>query len=94
MRAEEVQCLLRDLADEATARVLRRFFKTGPGKYGEGDQFLGIKVPQLRSVARDCQGLAVAEAERLLQSPVHECRLLALLLLVQAFVEGSSRLAR
>ncbi len=88
MTADEILARLQALADETTATTARRFFKTGPGQYGEGDVFLGIKVPLLRKVAADCRGMPVAEAEKLLHSPLHECRMLALLVLVQAFARG------
>lgn len=88
MKASVIQDRLRRLGDEETARLLRGYFKTGPGQYGEGDVFLGIKVPPLRKLAREYRGLALGEAEELLRSPYHEARLLALLLLVGAFAAG------
>ena len=60
------------------------FFKTGPGQYGEGDKFLGITVPQTRSVLRDCD-LPLPEQLALLKSPWHELRLLAVLHLSRSF---------
>ena len=89
MTAEQVERRLRELADDKIATIARRFFKTGPGQYAEGDQFLGIKVPQVRKVEREFQGLPVVEAEALLRSPLHECRQLALLLLVRLFTRGN-----
>jgi 3-methyladenine DNA glycosylase AlkD len=88
MTADEIQARLLGLADPDTARSMRRFFKTGPGQYGDGDQMLGIKVPKLREVVREFRGVPIAEAEMLLQSPMHECRAVALLLLVWAFEQG------
>ncbi len=88
MTASSIEARLRQLADEPTARVLRGYFKTGPGQYGEGDVFLGIKVPPLRRLARDYRGLSLAEAAKLLRSAYHEARLLALLLLVERFAAG------
>jgi 3-methyladenine DNA glycosylase AlkD len=88
MKASVIQARLRQLGNEETARVLRGFFKTGPGQYGAGDVFLGIKVPPLRQLAREYRGLPLDEAEKLLRSPYHEARLLALLLLVGAFARG------
>lgn len=64
------------------------FFKTGPGQYGEGDKFLGVTVPQTRSVLHDCD-LPLAEQLKLLKSPLHELRLLALLHLSRSFKNGS-----
>jgi 3-methyladenine DNA glycosylase AlkD len=89
MSVRRIQARLRELADPETARVLQRFFKTGAGQYGEGDVLRGIKVPVLRALAKEYQTLGLAGVEELLQSPVHEDRLLALLILVRAFAQGS-----
>jgi len=62
-----------------------RFFKTGAGEYGEGDVFIGVRVPALRDVCRECRGAGLPEIRALLRSPVHEERALALLLLVDRF---------
>lgn len=88
MTAEEVEARLLALADEATAEGMRRFFKTGPGQYGEGDRFLGIKATPLRQLARECRSLSGDEAEKLLHSGYHEARTLALLVLVRNFEKG------
>jgi len=88
MTAAEITSRLRHLGDEAIARVLRRFFKTGPGEYGEGDTFVGIKVPPLRQLAREYQQLDLVEAETLLRSSIHEDRMLALLILVRQFAKS------
>ena len=72
------------MRDEAQGRVLARFFKTGKGEYGEGDRFLGIRVPQVRAVAKEARGrVGLCEIEKLLRSDWHEVRLCALLLLVE-----------
>ncbi|MGD9075434.1 MAG: DNA alkylation repair protein [Desulfobacteraceae bacterium] len=68
--------------------MLQRFFKTGPGEYGEGDVFLGIKVPELRRLAKEYEGIALKGAKQLLRSPIHEQRLLALLILIRRFSKG------
>src|SRR4051794_14760843 len=88
MTAGEIRARLQALGDAQTARNLQRFFKTGPGQYGEGDVFLGIKGPPLRKLAREYRDLPLAEAEKLLHSPYHEARLLALLILVGVFARG------
>ena len=74
------------LADEAQAAHLSRFFKTGPGQYGEGDKFLGIKVPVTRSVVKEYwKGCSWDDLEECLASEYHEVRLAGLLTLVQRF---------
>jgi 3-methyladenine DNA glycosylase AlkD len=86
--AEAARQRLRGLACPQQATILARFFKTGPGEYGEGDQFIGVKVPVIRSVARDFRELPLDEVERLLHSEVHEDRTLALVILVNRFTKG------
>ena len=88
MTIPEIQRKLRKLANKEKARILQGFFKTGPGQYGEGDVFLGITVPLLRKLARECRETAVADSQTLLRSKIHEQRVLALFLLVQAYAEG------
>jgi len=78
------------LANPADAAFLQRYFKTGPGEYGAGDIFLGIRVPTLRQLARRHAGLPLAAVLRLLKSKYHEDRLLALLLLVRRFERGDA----
>jgi len=81
----------RDLAhlqDPDSAAFLQRFFKTGPGEYGHGDSFRGIRVPVLRRLAKKYQGLSIATGRRLLRSKYHEDRLLALLILTESYVRG------
>lgn len=79
---------LRGLARADAVPILQRFFKTGRGEYGEGDVFIGVRVPQLRTICRECHDLSIAHVASLLRSRIHEERLLALLLLVDAFRQG------
>ena len=80
-----LQRRIRSLRNPEDARFLQRFFKTGPGEYGEGDRFLGIRVPTMRQLVRDYRGAAIPAARLLLKSPFHEERLVGLLLLVRAY---------
>ena len=76
-------------ADPSQVEGLMRFFKTGPGQYGEGDMFLGIKVPVTRSVVKECwQQVGLGELEECITSVYHEVRLAALLALVQMFTHA------
>lgn len=70
---------------------MQGFFKTGPGQYGEGDRFLGSRVPDLRKVAREFASLSMTEIQSLLASPWHEERLLALVILVRQYAKGEER---
>lgn len=88
MLVTEIRKRLAALGDPYVAAVSSRFFKTGPGEYGEGDRFRGIRVPVLRGLAREYQTISPPEAGRLLRSPFHEDRLLALLLLVRLYARG------
>ncbi len=76
---------LNSLADPEQAENLSRFFKTGRGQYGEGDLFLGIKVPVQRSLVKKFKALSLDDAIKLLKSKYHEHRLVALLLMVYRF---------
>jgi 3-methyladenine DNA glycosylase AlkD len=93
MLDSEIRAQLTRLADPEIAAISRRFFKTGPGEYGEGDLFRGIRVPVLRRLSRQYASLSPSGAERLLHSPFHEDRLLALLILIKIFkkAEASER---
>jgi 3-methyladenine DNA glycosylase AlkD len=81
---------LRALANPDVAAHALRFFRTGPGEYGEGDRFLGIRVPALRKLARTHADLPIADVRKLLASRWHEERLLALFMLVRQFDKGDA----
>lgn len=85
-----IQTRLRSRASPETARSLQSFFKTGPGQYGEGDVFLGIKVPVIRAVAKEFPAVDLDAAVDLLHSRFHEERLLALLFLMRHFTTGDT----
>ena len=72
-------------ANPADAEILLHFFKTGPGQYGEGDKFLGIKNPRTRCTAKAFRDLPVSEAVRAAQSQWHEIRLCSLLILANRY---------
>jgi 3-methyladenine DNA glycosylase AlkD len=80
---------IRALANPMRAQGTARFFKTGPGEYGEGDAFLGLTVPQMRRVAREHRALSLDEMLELLKSKWHEDRTIALLLMVHAHERGT-----
>ena len=80
--AQEIKNDLRKVSIPGKAKELMRFFKTGPGDYGEGDIFIGVTVPEQRKIARRYyKTISFEELEKLLQDPYHECRLTALLTL-------------
>ncbi|HPQ39163.1 MAG TPA: DNA alkylation repair protein [bacterium] len=79
---------IRSHADPEIAGHAQRFFKTGPGQYGEGDLFLGIRVPVLRKIARTHRSASLPAVEMLLHSEYHEERLTALLILVLQYAKG------
>ena len=85
MTSVELSKFLREQADPGYAVRSQRFFKTRKGEYGEGDQFLGIRVPQLRKLAKQNSQCSLIEIHKLLKSVYHEERLCALFLLVQKF---------
>jgi 3-methyladenine DNA glycosylase AlkD len=85
MSVRPIQKLLRELGDADIASQSQRFFKTGKGEYGEGDRFLGIRVPVLRRLVREYRSVSYKELLGLFHSPYHEERLFALLLLVDRF---------
>jgi 3-methyladenine DNA glycosylase AlkD len=85
MSLKNLRVAIHQLADPAKAAISQRFFKTGPGEYGEGDRFLGLTVPQTRGLLPQTDGLSEADVLSLLRSEWHEERLLALLVLVRRF---------
>ena len=80
--ARDVREALRPFINPEKAAFFPRFFKTGPGEYGEGDKFIGVTVPHQRKVARQFRGLSESEVQKLLNDPIHEHRLTGILILV------------
>jgi 3-methyladenine DNA glycosylase AlkD len=88
MLAAQVEIHLRSVGSPEAAALAARYFKTGPGQYGEGDIFLGLRATAMHALAKEYHSLAFDELTVLLQSTVHEHRLLALLILVRRAVRG------
>lgn len=82
---------LRALGNPAKAARSMRFFKTAPGQYGAGDFFLGLTVPEQRTIAKKYQSLSLSEVENLLQSKEHEFRLTALMILVAQYKKAPAK---
>jgi len=76
---------LRKRSSRKYAASLRRFFKTGPGEYGEKDVFIGVRVPRIRSAVSEFKGISLSDTARLLRSRIHEERLAALIILSSKF---------
>lgn len=82
---------LQSHANRKKAKSVRRFFKTGKGEYGEGDQFLGIVVPLQRKIAKKFLHLGLADLSRLLKSEIHEYRFIALVILGEKYKCGDRK---
>jgi 3-methyladenine DNA glycosylase AlkD len=91
MTVQVIRSKLQVLANQAQALNLQRFFKTGPGDYGEGDQFIGVRVPQLRQLVMQFAEIPRKDIQVLLHSSIHEERLLALLLMVRRFQRAKEK---
>jgi 3-methyladenine DNA glycosylase AlkD len=94
MQAGNVQADLKKAARPERCEQLQRFFKTGPGEYAEGDRFLGVYVPEVRKIAEQYRDLPHKEIDTLLQSPIHEGRLTALMILAEQFGRGDKRIQK
>ena len=88
--AGQVERALREKMNPEKAAFFPRFFRTGPGEYGEGDKFIGVIVPDQRSIAKTFKRISLTEIERLLASPIHECRLTGLFILVGQFEKAQT----
>lgn len=80
MKVADVRSTIYALANPERAPLVARFFKTGPGQYGEGDQFLGLSMPQQRQIALQYLQLSPEETETLIHDPYHEVRMVGLLI--------------
>lgn len=90
-RAKQIRQELEQYIDPVKREYLPYFFKTGKGQYGEGDKFLGIVVPNIRTVAKLHKDEPFEVMAELLQSEWHECRLCALLMLVERFKKSDEK---
>jgi 3-methyladenine DNA glycosylase AlkD len=82
---EQIKSELLSKANKEKGKGLQRFFKTGPGEYGEGDVFIGIAVPELRKTAKKFKDAGLKEIGKLLHEEIHECRLTALMILCDKY---------
>lgn len=90
-----IQKDLKKIANPLKAKVLAGFFKTGKGQYGEGDIFLGVTVPQSRMIAkRYWKEVSLEDVGTLLQSPIHEERLVALIILVEKYSKADQKIKK
>ncbi len=90
MKAEQARADLNKLVDPKRAAFAARYFKTGPGEYGHGDVFLGLTAPQLRSLAKRYKDLSLDEVGKLLESPIHDERAFAVIVLVNQAKKASA----
>ncbi len=90
LSSQGLESALRDASEPERIPDSMRFFKTGPGQYGEGDLFMGVRVPRQREIARRFLELPLSEIESSLESPLHEMRLTALFILVAQFKKTKS----
>ena len=88
MSLKSLRAILKKQSNPEKAKIYLRFFKTGKGEYGEGDEFLGIKVPESRKIAKEFKNLILSEIQELLNSKVHEERLIALFILTEQYRKG------
>lgn len=92
IKAKDILSTLLSMANERQAQQLMRFFKTGPGDYGEGDKFIGLRNPQVRLVVKEAwKDTPLAEAAKLVKSPLHEVRLCGLLIMVEQYLRAMKK---
>lgn len=91
MVTDSITKRLREMGSPEQAAISQRFFKTGPGEYGQGDIFFGIKVPVLRKLATKYLDLPLKDVKKTLRSKYHEQRLLALFIMVDQFSRGDQK---
>src|SRR3989344_7055031 len=90
---DELKADLRKFASSERAKILARFFKTGPGEYAEGDQFIGVMVPDTRKIVKAyADKVSLKDVEELFRSAIHEERLAALLLMVALYKKSDEQM--
>lgn len=89
---DKIKTELKQLSDPSHAKKLQGFFKTGKGEYGEGDIFIGVRVPDQRRTAKKYWNIPLTDVLVLLKSEIHEYRLTALFILIQQFNKGDEEL--
>jgi len=90
-KISEIRDKLGKMTDKKRAEILQRFFKTGKGEYGEGDIFIGIKLPDQKALAEEYKDISLKDIEKLLKSKVHEERSLALGILKKQYGKGDNK---
>jgi len=91
---EQVKSELERRSDPEYAMKLQGFFKTGKGEYGEGDVFIGVRVPDQRRIAKKYRSISLTDVLELLRSEIHEHRLTALFILTEQFNKGDEEARR
>ncbi len=91
LTSHDFQTELQKHANQHDVGFLMHFFRTGPGEYGQGDQFIGVRVPNTRKVCRQFKDMPLVEIKKLLRSPYHEHRLGAVILMVDQYKKADSK---
>jgi len=90
MIATAIRIELESISSKSKSDILQRFFKTGPGQYGEGDIFWGIQIPSLREIVKRYRGTPLDDIVKLLHDPIHEVRMTGALLMVEFYNKGKA----
>ena len=91
MTHNDIKQQLHFLGNPERAKHSKKFFKTGKGEYAEGDKFFGCTVPEIRVIAKENKNVSLAELGKLLEDEMHECRLCALIILVERFKKADEK---